>query len=183
MDRRGFGALCVLVVAGCSVGDGGDGGTDLNQPPGQARVDITPTSPTTEDDLVATVTEDAVDPDGNFDSYRFEWEDQQGPLGEFAGLDTLPATHTRKGQQYAVLVTPVDTSGEEGPVTVVTRMVVNTPPQITAVLASSPVYSDVDIEVEVEVTDADGDPTTVFASWSRDGAAVPLFGTDQIGGF
>ena len=87
----------------------------LDRPPeGVTVVTISPPDPQSGDPLLATVTDFAMDPDGEPVTYTFSWF-ADGLPAAIAG-DSVPHTKTVRGQTWRVLATPFDgtSSGPPG---------------------------------------------------------------------
>lgn len=139
-----------------------------NEPPGAPGVAIEPAEPRTDDGLQAVITEEAVDPNKNDTvTYTYEWQVDGTPVPDITGAD-VPADRTKRGEVWAVTVTPADDK-ESGPGETATVTVGNTKPVATASIApESPLSSD-DLLLTVETEDADGDTVNTTVSWTRDG--------------
>ena len=167
--------LLSLSLLACTDGKGdGDGGGDgdvVNTPPTAPVVSLAPASPSTLDDLVATVTSESTDADGDTVSYTYVWSVDGVEASEHT-TETVPASATAKGQTWSVSVIPDDgtDAGEAGTASVV---VVNTGPESEGVVLSpsAPVTSD-DIVATATASDVDGDALTWTYSWTINGAEV-----------
>ncbi len=143
----------------------------VNTAPDVPVVGITPVTPTTADDLTATVLKDAADPDrkpGEL-TYTFSWL-QDGQPTAFA-TSKVPAGAAKKGQTWKVLVQAQDpyAKGKVGTAQVV---ITNAIPG-AAELAVAPTAVDLTTQVTCTVTkaatDADGDALTYAFSWQING--------------
>jgi len=156
---RAVSPLLLLVVIAC------------NQPPEGGMVEIDPITPVTTDDLVATLSEDAVDPNGKDVTYSYAWSVDGSAADDVSG-DTVPAAQTRKGQEWSVVVTPSD-GKKVGPTFTASTTINNSPPVVSSV-AISP--GDVPVgdtlEVSFDGTDADDDIVETTISWTVDGTEV-----------
>ena len=142
----------------------------VNGLPSAPTVAITPAGPDTDDALVASVTADAVDPEGDAISYSWAWTRDGGATGIVT--DTVPASSTRRGELWAVTVTPHDPGGAGSPGTAGVT-IGNAAPQITslALTPASPRTQDT-LSVAVGTRDADGDTVALSYSWAVDGTTI-----------
>lgn len=146
----------------------------VNGLPGAPTVSLSPTSPTTTDDLVVQLDAPATDPDGDAISYTYAWARDGVPRGAYT-TDTLPAAATTKGETWAVTVTPDDghATGTAGAASVV---IVNTPPTapVVTVTPTDPIEGEDDLTCAVSTasTDADGDAISYAIAWDVDGASA-----------
>jgi hypothetical protein len=147
-----------------------------NQPPGAPDVVIEPAAPVTGDDLVAGLSMESEDPDGERAVvYSFAWY-QDGALRPDLTDSVLPSEATARGQTWMVEVTPSDgqAAGEFGSASVT---IGNTPPSVTASMSpTSPLVSD-DLEVHAEGQDDDGDVISFAYRWTVDGEAASQTGS------
>ena len=65
--------------------------------PGPAIISITPTQPTTVDDLKVSIDKEAYDPEGGSLTYRYDWY-RDGTLWSDNGSNTVLAEHTAKSE-------------------------------------------------------------------------------------
>ena len=84
----------------------------VNEAPGAPEVRILPSQPRTSDDLLCEVQTDAMDPDGDYISYRFQWLKNGVLTGDSTALIT--ADKTQVGEFWTCKVTPHD-GQTEGP--------------------------------------------------------------------
>lgn len=146
-------------------------------------VDGLPTAPTvtlgpdpagTDDDLVATVVADGIDPEGAPVRYRYEWF-VDGLLSAAGDGATFPATETTRGQTIGVLVYPSD-GVYEGPPGAAEREIGNSAPTVAEVtLTPDPAaVTDTLTCAAVGAVDADGDGVTLAWAWEVAGARVAV---------
>ena len=139
-----------------------------NQPPGAPAVNLSPSSPTTVDDLVATVATESVDKNNDFITYSFEWL-----LDGVVQLDqteaTLPAAATSKGEAWSVRVIPHD-GNEPGEAGTSEVTILNTAPTLN--LAFSATHAWTDLVVQLGAEDADNDDLTILFDWTKNGVAT-----------
>lgn len=129
------------------------GSTTTNTPPSVDSVEITPNSPTTESNLVATVTSSDADMDPIV-STEYRWMKN----GIDAGIDsaTLPSVSTMKGDSWSVEVRVNDgttwSSWQSSPATTIE----NTAPHLqSSSIAATQATSQMNISVDATMTDAD----------------------------
>ena len=141
-----------LALAGCA-----------NTAPGPSVVEITPTLPTTVDDLSAQVVSDAPDADDDDVSYTFSWfvDGEQRP--DLRG-SSVPSSETGRDQVWRVIVI-ADDGQDEGPPSEASVTIQDTPPTVTLSLSpQSPTTTD-DLVAQAEVEDIDGD--TTYLRWEN----------------
>ncbi len=150
-----------------------------NDAPEGGVVAIDPADPTTTDDLVLVVTEDAIDPNKkDVVDYKISWSVNGSPREDITG-DTVPASETAKGQIWVADVTPTD--GDLDGITISAETTVgNTPPSATASLAPTEPGSDEDLVVTATSDDIDGDEVTLTYSWTIDGTAASGSYQDRV---
>lgn len=129
------------------------GSMTTNTPPSVDSVEITPNSPTTESNLVATVTSSDADMD-SIVSTEYRWMKN----GIDAGIDsaTLPSVSTMKGDSWSVEVRVNDgttwSSWQSSPATTIE----NTAPHLqSSSIAATQATSQMNISVDATMTDAD----------------------------
>lgn len=105
----------------------------VDQPPTAPEVTITPADPLTGDALVATLTTESVDPDGDAVTYGWTWTVDGQPDATTA---EVPASATSKGQTWSVTVTPT-AGGLQGPPATTSVTIGNTPPDAPTVSVAS----------------------------------------------
>ncbi len=141
--------------------------TACNTAPEALLVSITPESPYTGDDLVAEISGELVDPDGDEVSYSFTWYQDEEARPGLTEL-TVPASETAKGETWKLFVQPTDGT-LEGPPSEAEVLIVNTPPSVEVSLSpEAPLASD-DIVATASATDVDGDDVSLSYAWSVDG--------------
>ena len=84
---------------------------DINALPSTPVVEIEPDPATSADELVATITTESTDSDGDKVSYSFAWSVDGGP-SKASTSDILPASATAAGEIWTVEVTPNDGAGD-----------------------------------------------------------------------
>lgn len=138
-----------------------------NSPPGAPVVDISPSTPTVDDDLQSSVTTDSDDADADIITYSYTWY-RNGSV--FVGLTDafVPAVYTYLDDVWTVLVTPNDAI-DDGTIGQVTVIVGNSPPSINScdLSPTNPSSSD-DITASAGGWyDADGDAESILYEWER----------------
>ncbi len=144
-----------------------------NVAPGPLAVRIEPAEPLTEDELVAVVTEEAVDPDHGPAplSYLARWT-RDGEETPQSSLHVQPAL-TKRGETWTVEVWATD--GEaNGPKATATVTIGDTAPRVASVSLSpaAPTEDAVLVCEAVGVEDADDDAVSLDYQWFRDGELV-----------
>lgn len=151
----------------------------INGLPDAPVVQISPDPATSADDLVATITTESTDPDGDAISYLYEWY-RNGTLSTYT-TDTIPALATARGDTWRVEVAATDGLGES---TVGTDSIsiANSPPSLAdvSITPSSPVEGDTLTCVPGTATDPDGDSISYSYSWSVSGTS-PGVTTSTLG--
>jgi hypothetical protein len=143
-----------------------------NDRPGAPGIALTPGTPRTADDLLATIATPAVDPDGDTLTYRYAWSVDGAASGAGTGA-TLPSVATARGEVWTVEVYAADALGE-GPPGSASVTIVNTPPSLaSATLApAAPRAADTLTCVASGWSDDDGDPESVSYAWDVGGTPV-----------
>lgn len=163
-----------------------------NLAPSAPVVEITPTDPVTGDDLVASVTTDAVDPEGTaLIDYEIGWK--RTADGATATDGTLLAAATEKGDEWTVTVRAYESSdgsshADDAAFSEATASVVigNTPPSAPALVAISPndpllvndlrcFVPDPTVNGASDVDPADAATLTYFATWKLNGSLEPAY--------
>lgn len=138
-----------------------------NSPPNAPEVQILPSPARSDDSLTATITVDAVDPDGADVTYRYDWSRGLGSEGSDA---VLPATTTDRGDVWEVRVYANDGDGE-GPPGIASVQIGNTPPAVDALMITPDPARTLDaLTCSSTTSDLDGDSVQLTVSWSVDGA-------------
>lgn len=142
-----------------------------NGPPEGGVVTIAPTAPTTTDDLVASIDEDAVDPNGKDVTYAWSWTVDGSPVDDVT-TETVPAAMTSKGQNWEVTVVPSD-GKKTGEAFTAGITIANTGPAVSNVsIAPGDVTIEGSLTVSFDTTDADDDPVDTTISWTVGGTEV-----------
>ena len=146
-----------------------------NTPPSTPEVAIEPASPTTVDNLVASITLDSIDDDKKDEvSYTWTWTLNGTVRGELTS-DTVPAAETSRGDTWLVRLSATD--GEAEVSAEASVQVGNTAPEMTELKLDSNSPGAVDDIVATAVgTDADGDALTYTYSWTVDGQPSDVTG-------
>jgi len=142
-----------------------------NSPPVVTEVLLSPASPDTDDDVVATVT--ARDPDGEAFTLDYAWT-VDGTALSVTG-DTLAGdTWFDKHDPISVTVTASDDTESGTPLTSDTLYAINTPPPAPELVFSPAEPTDVeDVQcvIDAQDPDLDGDSITYTFAWTRNGTA------------
>jgi len=129
------------------------GSTTTNTPPTVDSIDITPSNPTTQNNLTATVTSSDADMD-SIVSTEYRWIKN----GVEAGIDseTLPFTSTMKGDSWSVNVRVNDGITWSSWQSSAAITIENTPPVLqSASIVATQATSQMNISVDAVMTDAD----------------------------
>ena len=167
-----FGAL-TLLLSGCTVKETVDdtGGSSVpNDPPSTPRIELGPLGATSNDDLVVTITEESVDPDGDAVSYEYAWL-LEGTAVEGLTDSTLPASETKKGETWTVEVYPTD-GKERGNPARSTVTLNGSAPTLSVQLSPEVVRTNDTITATVDVDDPDGDAVNVSWTWLINGVGT-----------
>lgn len=146
----------------------------VNTLPTTPVVAIAPEKPRRADDLVATLVKPSADADGDHVSYRFAWT-RDGVKQPQDGA-VIPASALKKGETWAVEVTPSDDEGPGAAARAATR-IANTPPvaPIVELSNATPTIAEAsDVRVLAPPSDADGDAIQLEYLWTIDGGRHPL---------
>jgi len=168
------------VTVTASDGDGyyaqGNSRFDIDDPPTQPEVQITPDPATTDEDLSA-VPSGSVDPEGETVAYSYLWF-ADNRFGAISVAVTLPASETEVGQTYTVEVTPWDTGGNEGEMGEASITISNRDPSVDSVAISpaSGITSSSALLCEATGSDPDGETPEASFEWTLDSSGE-LLGT------
>lgn len=144
----------------------------VNGLPGAPAVSISPASPLTLDDLIASLDADAVDPEGDPLSYTWAWS-VDGTPSSASTSETLPASATTRGETWSVAVFASDPLGD-GPAATAAVTIGN----------SAPSAADLDVTPHFPFAhetltctpsgwaDDDGDADQTTFAWTVNGAAA-----------
>jgi len=143
-----------------------------NDPPSISDVTLSPSSPTTLDDLTATYVFTDNDGDGESGT-AYAWH-RNGVLDAGQTSATLPAASTAKGETWHVVITPSDGTDAGTPVTSPSVDILNSAPSVTGfTLSSQAPDTSEDVSVSFTGDDADGDAVTQsHLRWRLDGVVV-----------
>lgn len=153
--------LSALALVGCN---------DEPLPPG---IGLTPEAPTTLDDLVLSITEDAVDPNKNDEVVLgISWVVDGAPQADLDGEYTVPAARTRRDETWEVTIIPRDDK-LDGQSVSASVTIANTAPVVDTITISPEVPRTEDtLSLTVEMSDVDEDAVTATYLWSVNGTAV-----------
>ena len=143
-----------------------------NNPPTKPTVEIIPTNPTTDKDLICNITTESTDPEGEPVSYYYQWYNNSVLYLSTGNLSqttyTLSKGNTSKGEKWNCTVTPYDGS-LNGTASSDSTTIENTPPGITVNLTPKPASTIQNITCTGIFTDTDGDaPSPVYYRFSGD---------------
>jgi hypothetical protein len=143
----------------------------VNDLPSEPVVRISPAEPGGGDDLVAEITTESTDLEGDEIAYSYAWR-VDGIATSYRSA-TVPASATTKGQTWSVEVTPDDGYGE-GPAGSDSVTVVNSAPVLASVtLSPDPAYEgDTLACTPGPASDVDGDTIYYAYTWYVNGARV-----------
>ena len=163
----------VLPYDGYSTGTGMSTSITIsNKAPEVSSAIISPTAPSTGDDLSVAVTSSDVDGDTVSLSYTW-WVD--GADSGLGSVDTVPSSATSRDQTWYVTVTPNDGTEDGAPVDADPVSIDNTAPTTPAIAISpsSPVTETDDLYCQIltESLDVDGDTVSYSFMWTQDGVA------------
>jgi len=145
-----------------------------NQAPTRARILIGPSEPGTLDDLEVSLTHASTDPEGEDVTYAYAWFSNGFDRSDLIDK-VVPAAETAKGDLWRVIVTPTD-GALEGPQTIETITIGNTPPTVVASVSPEAPSTEDDVEVEVSTSDDDQtDVVSVSYAWTVNGAPTSNF--------
>jgi len=141
----------------------------VNGAPSAPVVSIAPASVTTSSDLVAVIDADAVDPEGDTLTYSYAWY-VDGVLSSESTSDTLPASATTRGDNWAVAVTANDgrIDGDSGAASIAIDN--EAPVADTVSIAPDPASTTQDLTCTPSGSDADGDALSWSYNWTVDGS-------------
>ncbi len=135
--------------------------TQANNAPSASSLSLTPQTPGTLDDLVASYA--YFDSDGDPESgSTVSWSKDGGPQSSLLNLLTVPASATSKGQEWTFSITPSD--GEDSGTTQISSAttIANTAPSVLdASITPSDANENTDLTAAFNFTDADEDSTSV----------------------
>ncbi len=135
--------------------------------PGPAIISITPTQPTTVDDLKVSIDKEAYDPEGGSLTYRYDWY-RDGTLWSDNGSNTVLAEHTAKSEIWRAEVKTHD-GNSAGASMGAEITILNTAPTVSLSVEPDDPETDDDIVVTATTQDVDEDTVTLDWSWTRDG--------------
>ncbi len=146
---------------------------DSTPPPGAPStpgIAIDPTDPGVEDDLVLSITEESVDPDGDDVAYVIRWTLNGAPLSKWDDQLVITANFTNPDDEWEASV--VATDGEnDSDAAVAAVTVLNAAPQVdTLLVLGAPAFTDSVLEVEWSVSDADDAVLETTSEWHVNGA-------------
>ena len=141
----------------------------INSPPTQPTVSISPNPATSSDDLTAVVST-SVDSDGDPISYSYQWLREGALTSHITSM--VPASETSGGEVWMVQVTPSDgmVNGDMGEYSLVIE---NTSPVISAVsISPNPAYTGDTLTCIAAASDPDDGTLSPSYSWEIGGLVV-----------
>lgn len=140
-----------------------------NQAPEGLSIRLGPTAPSTADDLVLEVVEQAIDPNQK-DEVVLEttWSVDGAEQGDLAGAERVPAGRTRAGERWSVSVVAGDGRASAEPVTAEIT-VENSAPTLELTISKGSPSTTEDLIATATTSDLDEDEVTVAWSWTVDG--------------
>ncbi|MDP2313789.1 MAG: hypothetical protein Q8P41_12850 [Pseudomonadota bacterium] len=143
----------------------------VNGLPAAPDLAIAPAVPFTTDALVASVTADAVDYEGDPISFAWAWT-RDGAATAYT-TDTVPADATTRGEVWEVRVTPNDGWGDGTPGFASVTIGNSAPVLANVTLSPDPAWEGSTLTCTPEVaTDADGDAVAYSYAWTVDGLSI-----------
>jgi hypothetical protein len=151
-----------------------DGGPD-NTAPVIDTVTVSPSSPTTDQTLTATVT--SHDAEGGPLTTSYQWTRNGTDIGgaTAATLNLAPAGNGDKGDLIAVRATVSDGSLASAPATSSAVSVANTPPSATVALGPPSPGSAATVTATATKSDADSEPISLTFVWKVNGVTMRTF--------
>lgn len=168
------GLVCAALLVGCGNDSNFTGRVDAdaipNEPPSAPEVVIAPDDPYTLDDLLAEITVEAEDPDGDALTYRYAWSVDGQPVD--ADGESIGSAETAVDQVWQVQVRANDGVNEGEPATAEVT-ILNTPPALTAleILPDGPTTVDF-LTCVPSSFDEDGHAVTYSYVWDVNGELV-----------
>ncbi|MEY3212547.1 MAG: hypothetical protein RIT28_3028, partial [Pseudomonadota bacterium] len=155
--------LLSLFALNACVGDksSGDDTATENSPPSAPILSLA--GGTTGEDLVAEMTVESTDADGDTISYTWAWT-LDGALQADLTTDTVPGDRVTRGQVWSVTVTPND-GIEDGPSATAEATIGNGLPAVTITLTPAAVTTDTVVTALIGGSDPDGDVLTYEIQW------------------
>lgn len=147
-----------------------------NTPPTRPTVSLGPQGARTKDPLTVAMSSASVDVDGDRIQYRYAWIRDGAPVKTLQGKTGVPATQTKKGEVWRVVVSPFD-GEEEGPSDNALMTILNTVPSAPVVawsIASPKVDDQVKVLIKTPAVDVDGDPVTYRYRYRVGAETLPL---------
>ena len=149
-----------------------------NTPPTEPVISLSPTEPTTSDDLTCHVVIESSDADGDPVSYVFTWLIDEAPVLTTTS-DTFSASLTLKGDAVRCLATPNDGTDDGPSATTDVVTVLNTAPSLdTVAISPDPAASGDTLTCSwAGFADPDGDSDLSTISWTVEGVEVSTTAT------
>ncbi len=143
----------------------------VNGAPSEPGVSLSPSSPVTDDDLVANVTAASTDPEGDALTYTYSWF-VNGVASGATATNTLPASATTRGDVWEVEVRADDGYAESDAGTA-SVTIGNTAPTVgsVSIAPTSPTKNSTLTCSYASFADADGDADQSTIAWTVDGVA------------
>ena len=147
--------------------------TACNDAPEGGVVAILPENPTTVDDLLLDIVEDATDPNKkDIVLYDIAWLKDGEVQPDYAGAQSVASSDTEKHEVWSVEVTPKDDK-IAGVTFSASTTILNTPPEVTSGSLSPNAPKEGDsVVVSASHADVDNDPVTLTYEWYVDDEKV-----------
>ncbi|HLL55309.1 MAG TPA: hypothetical protein VK447_17255, partial [Myxococcaceae bacterium] len=146
----------------------------VNTPPPAPKVAIVPAEPRAGQALRALVLAPSQDADADVVSYRAAWTRNGAPFAPAGDPFEVPVSEVKKGDKWAVTLTPNDGEADGAPGSASTT-IRNTPPSLPLVKLEPEhptTGGGITLVVVQPSKDVDGDTVTTNAVWTRDGKPV-----------
>lgn len=143
----------------------------VNSPPSVGAVSVSPSAPTTTDDLYASA--EGADLDSDTVVFEISWSVSGVARPEYTGLWTVPAAATQSGDIWTATFTPTD--GESSGLAATASVTIdNAKPTVDRVVLYpfDPLAGDNLAATAYDVFDADGEAVNLTFDWYRDGSLV-----------
>ena len=131
--------------------------------PSAPSVSITPNTPSSSDNLLATAS-GSIDPEGSSVTYQYEW--QKNGLATTHTSNVVPSSDTIRGELWTVIVTPNDGQHEGPPAQASVTIENSTPTPSSINITPTTAYNDSTLICSALFQDDDGDTITTSYYWT-----------------